>query len=350
MLDRIDAGDAFEELAREFSADTGTAANGGDLGWLGAGDSPAPEFEDALLAMNEGDVSAPVRTEYGFHLIRLDGVRTGTGQDFAEVQDELLARLREDAAAEIYSELVDELDERALESLDGLAPVAAAMGLELKTVEEFTRSGGMPLGYNPQLVDTVFSLEVLEDGENSPVLEIEEGRAVVVEVTDHRLPEVLPLEEVREQIEAQLRRDEAIVLAAAAGETLISRLNSGEDADALAGELELEWSRPRGLRRGSPDVPADLSAAVFRAARPPSGESAPYTGQILASGDFAVYRVAKVNPGQPGDYSVEDRNQRKDQLASRLGGAQASAVVEALVDEADIRITPDLTGTDSGQL
>jgi len=354
LRQRLLAGESFSELAAQYSADTGTSGSGGDLGWLGAGDSPAVEFEDALFALAENEVSEPVRTEYGFHLIRLDGTRAGDVLDFDSVRESLLVRLREDAAADVYGALVDELDELALESLDGLAPVAETMGLELGRVENFTRSGGLPLGYNPQLVDAVFSFEVLEDGENSPVIDLGEGRAVVVQVTEYRSAAPKPLDEVRDEIVAQITGDEAVLLAAAAGEQLIAGLNAGGEPAALLKPLGLDWQRAEKLRRGATDIDADLSAAIFRAPKPEmlsgSDLGRGYQGLLLASGDYAVFRVLAVQPGQPELYAMEDRDLRKGQLASRLGGGQATAVVEALTEDADIRVTPDLIGSQADVL
>lgn len=347
---RAAGGEEFALLAAEFSADTGSAETGGDLGWLGSGDSPAPEFEEALFSLAEGEVSEPVRTDFGFHIIRLDGVRAGDTLEFENVRDELTARLREDVAAEIYGEQLDELDERALESLDGLAPVAEAMGLELQQVENFTRSGGEPLGFDPALVDLAFSLELLEDGENSPAIEIAEGRAVVVQVTDYRQPQTRPLSEVKTEIEAQLRGDEAIALVGRAGGEMVENLNAGADIAADMSARGLAWSTQEAFRRGGTELPADLAAAVFQAPKPGMEGADSYFGRVLASGDYAVYRILAVNSGAPEDYSLEDRDIRKRQLAERLGGGHANAVVEALVTEANINITPNLIGNQDGLL
>jgi len=344
------AGESFDQVAAEYSADTGTSTSGGDLGWLGSGDSPAAEFEDVLFVLEETEISDPVRTEYGFHLIRLDGIRAGNAQEFSEIQEELVARLKEDTAADVYSELLDELDERALESLNGLKSVAEALNLELAKVDQFTRSGGLPLGYDPQLVDVVFSLEVLEDGENSPVIDLGDGRAVVVHVTEHRMPVAIPLEDVRETILEQLLTDESIVAAAEAGVQLVEELNAGATEQESVKPFSAEWVTSENIERGSPDIPADLVAEIFSAPKPSMVTGPGYQGLILASGDFAVFKVSQVNPGQPEIYSVEDRNQRKTQLANRVGGAQASATIENLVKNAKIRITPDLVGGESDLL
>jgi peptidyl-prolyl cis-trans isomerase D len=341
---RLDAGEEFAALATQYSADTGSAANGGSLGWLSAEDAPAPEFEEALFALSVGEVSAPVRTEFGFHLIRLDGLRAGKSQSFADIQDDLILRLSENEAADLYAERVDELDDRSLESLNGLAPVAEALGVELGTVASFTRNGGLPLGSTPDLVSAVFSIEVLEDGENSPVIDMGEGRAVVVRVVEYRPAEVLPLETVSAVIEQQLRSEASISLAATAGSALVAELNSAPGPDAVVLPADAQWQQVADIRRGTQEISVDLAAAVFSAPKPQSMDVPYYSGLLLASGDFAVYTVAASRPGNPELYTQEDRDLRKQQLAGRLGGSQATALVEQLVTDASVGVTGDLLG------
>lgn len=341
---KIVAGESFNELAAQYSADSGTADNGGSLGWLGSGDSPAPEFEEALFALSAGGISEPVRTQFGWHIIRLDGLRAGTGKVFAEVEAELIQRLRENEAAEVFAERVDELDDRSLESLDGLAPVAEDMGLQLAAVENFTRNGAEPLGFSPDLIASVFSLEVLEDGENSPVIDLGEGRAVVVRVTDYRPSEARPLEEVRGSIIEQLTKEESIKLAAAAGDAAVAELNAGVGSAALGLPGTVIWTQQEGIRRGDRELPPDLAAEVFRVAKP-AGNAADYHGLLLASGGYAIFRLTDFQPGEPANYSQDERDLRKQQLAGRLGAAHITAVIEDLVTDASVSVADDLLGT-----
>jgi peptidyl-prolyl cis-trans isomerase D len=343
---RLDAGEAFDALAAQYSADTGSAGTGGNLGWLGAGDAPSQEFEDALFTLKNGEVSEPVRTEFGFHLVRIDGLREGTAESFADVREELLLRLRENAAADAYADRIDELDERALESMDGLASVAEILEVELGRVASFTRSGGLPLGLTPDLISAVFSLEVLEDGENSPIIDLGDGRAVVVRVAEYRPSEVRPLDAVSDEIEGQLRAEESIALAAVAGADIVARLNERTAPDAVTLPPGVQWQQAEQFRRGAQELPVDLAAAIFRAPKPDAISGPGYQGLLLASGDFAVYKITDSQPGNPALYGQEDRDLRKQQLAGRLGGSQATAMVEALVIDASIGVTGDLLGAE----
>jgi peptidyl-prolyl cis-trans isomerase D len=341
---RLDGGESFAELAALYSADSGTAANGGSLGWLSSEDSPAPEFEEALFALTTGEVSGPVRTQFGLHIIRLDDLRSGTGKQYAEVEGELMQRLRENAAADVFAEQVDELDDRSLESLDGLAPVAEAMGLQLGEIKSFTRNGGEPLGVSADLVASVFSLEVLEDGENSPVIDLGEGRAVVVRVLEYRPSEVRSLEEVSASILESLSKEESIRLAAAAGLAVVDQLNNGVGRSALDLPAGAEWQQAADVRRGARELSPDLAAEVFRVAKP-TAAAGDYHGLLLASGDFSIFRLTGLKSGEPANYSQEERDIRKQQLAGRLGAAQVTALMEELVNEASVSVVGDLLGT-----
>ncbi len=344
LRDRIDSGEDFSELAREYSTDSFSANKGGELGWLGVGEEPAAEFAAALVGLQPGEVSAPVKTEYGYHLIKLIDVRANDKITYDSVRDELLTRMRENQAIDLYDQQYDELDELSLESLDGLSSVASTMGLELQTLTGFGRNGSLPLGDSLDLVDIVFSLEVLDDGENSRVIELADGRAVVVRVVGHQLPELKPLEQVADAITALLRSNEAMLLAATAGNELVSQLDAGADPVAFAEENSTEWTAIEELRRGGQDLPADLSAAVFKAPPATGDDASEYRGLLLASGDYAIYQVTAINKGKPGIYGVEIRDQRKQGLAQQLGSSQLNAMIASLSESADTSVTDNLLG------
>jgi len=252
---------------------------------------------------------------------------------------------RNDSPADRFAELLEELDERALESLDGLTPVAEAMQLELKQVDEFTRNGGGDLGFDPNLVDITYSLEVLEDGENSPVITLDDGRAVVVRVTEHRPPTTRPLEEVADGIRAELEREDALAIGALKVADKVARLNNGEAAGLVLADTGLSFATQEGLRRGDDSVPPELVAAVFRA---PVSEGLDYATQLLSSGGYAIYRVTAVTPGTPDDFLLEDRDARKEQLAVRLGSGQATGIVETLINDARVTMAADFLENELG--
>ncbi len=340
LRQRLIAGESFEALAEEYSDDSGSAADGGDLGWV-ATDDFVSEFSDSLFSLALGELSEPVKTEFGFHVIRLEEIREGSQKTYADVRNELISELRTQRGEELFYGRVEMLDDLALESLDGLSRVADEMELELQQSSAFTRGGGLPLGFSQDLIGTVFSLEVLEDRENSPVVELEDGRAVVVHVTGHRLPEIRPLDEVRTSIKEILLREQATARAQDASATVLADLQGGASLAAVAAESGLELTSTGLIRRDAEDLPADLLAAVFTTPKPHAGGPV-FSSAALSSGGFAVYQVVEVVPGRPEDLPREQRDANKDELANRAGQTQAAALVAELREQAEVKVAPNL--------
>ena len=170
VVARLDAGESFEDLAAEISEDPGTSGQGGDLGWLSRGTGA---FQDAVFDMELGEVRGPVKSEFGYHIIRLDDIREGEVRTFDSVRDELAAEYRVSQAEELFFDAAEELDALAFDAFDELASVAQDMGLPLNTFEGLTRTGtSSPFPVADPAIQTAFSTEVLELGENSRLVEI----------------------------------------------------------------------------------------------------------------------------------------------------------------------------------
>jgi len=340
LITRLDQGESFAALAGEYSADPVSAAEGGNLGWARPGDYPEA-FEAALFELEIGQVSAPVRTEFGIHLIRLEELRTGAQQTFAEVRDQLYEELLEQRATDRYYALADRVDDLALENPGNLSSVAEQAGLELKVAETFTRSGGEPLGFSSALVDAAFSVAVLEDGENSTLIELSDERAVVISVAEHRGPALRPFEEVRDTVAEALRIDAGVELAGERGAQLLARLEAGDSFEDVATEFELVVPQAKVLTRSAPDVSPEVLAAIFRAPRP-AGDSPAYHSARLVNGAYAVYRLDAVTPGRPDAIPQQQRDQRKQLLAQQAGGNAAAAMVADLRAKAKVLVAPGL--------
>jgi peptidyl-prolyl cis-trans isomerase D len=340
LSSKIVAGENFEDLAREFSNDTVSAEDGGSLGWAGRGDYPEP-FEEALFALEKGQVSEPVRTEFGYHLIRLDDVRAGSQQPFEEVREELSEELRRQKAADRYYAIADSVDDLALENAGSLDEVAAESGLEVKRLDVFTRSGGDPLGYSAALVDAAFSVAVLEDRENSPLIELADDRAVVIRVVDYRPTTLRPFAEVRAEVESAYRLKQAAELAQSRGQAMLAGLQAGDDLAALAAQYSMDAPAAVLLGRGANDISPEVLAAVFRAPKPAEGVAVS-EGVALSSGGYAVFRLEEVIPGRPELIPQQQRDERKAQLAQQDGGLAATAVIAELRNSADVVVLQGL--------
>ena len=340
LSQRLAAGEEFETLAREYSDDPVSAEQDGDLGWSGPGDF-VEAFEKSLFSLTEGEISEPVRTEFGYHLIRLDEVRAGTQRTYEEVHDELLSELQLQEAADQFYTLAEQIDDLALENPDSLDEVAAASGLELQQIDNFTRAGGEPLGYDQVLVDTAFSIEVLEDGENSPLIEIGDDRAVVVHAGEYRPSRLEDFDQVKNAVSETVGLQEAAAKARVEGEAMLARLQGGEAFDELAKEYELGLVDAQQLNRSTDEVDAGLLADIFRTPKPVADRPI-FRGLALGSGGYAVFRLDAVRAGRPDEIPQQERDQRKQLLARQLGSAATAALIEDQRADASVFIAPDL--------
>lgn len=333
---RVLAGEDFATLAREHSDDEVTAKEGGDLGWV-TQDMMVPQFSEALFALEPGQVSEPVRTEFGLHLIQLEDKRGGEVQPFEEVRDELMQELKQRRADALYYERAEQLGQRAFESRDSLAPVAEELGLTVQRVEGVTRRQGQGIAAEARVRDAAFSPEVIEDGANSDVIEIGTGRAVVLRVVDRKPETLRPLEEVRGEIEAALRAEGARARAAEVATNALERLKGGASLEALAQELGVEYHAPEFLpRQGNP---IEVARAVFAAPKPVAG-SPQHGSTALGNGDQVVYAITDVRPGRMLAQDDEERERRARELGAARGNAELAAYITALESEASVVVPP----------
>lgn len=219
LRQRINAGAQFEDLAKEYSDDFATRELGGDLG-LNTHGNFVESFDEALFSLQEGQVSSPVETEYGVHLIRLDAVVKPAVRDIASMRDELMAEIRVAKAEPAYAELLQELSNIAF-SAESLQDIAAALQLQVEESAAFTREQGSGIAAEASVRQMAFSDNVLLDKEISPVVELGD-RALVMVIASHVESSVLPLDDVRDQVTAGWRREQALALARGRAEAIVA--------------------------------------------------------------------------------------------------------------------------------
>ena len=338
---RLDAGEDFAELARQYSDDPGSAQSGGDLGWAGSGTYVAP-FERALFAQAAGEISAPVKTEFGYHIIQLQELRAGARKSFEDVRDELLREATARGSQDQFYALTEKMDDAALESPGSLAPVALAADRPVQRIETFTRAGEGPFAGNRRVIDAAFSAALLEDGENSALIEAAEGHAVILRVAQHRPVKLRPFAEVRAEVEAGYRRGRAAELVKERGEALLEKARGGADFSLAAAEAGATLVAPsQVLARGATEAPADLVARIFRTTRPAPGKST-YDGLSLADDRYAAFRLEEVVPGDPAAIPREQRDARKGLLGRQTAVSEVTGLAAELREAADVVIAPTL--------
>ncbi|MDO9623875.1 MAG: SurA N-terminal domain-containing protein [Pseudomonas sp.] len=329
---RLQQGEDFAALAKEFSDDPGSAANGGDLGYAGPGVYD-PVFEEALYALSEGEVSAPVRSDFGWHLIKLLAVQAPEVPSFASLQDKLVRDLKTRKLEQRFVEVSKQLEDAAFEASD-LAQPAQELGLQIKVTETFGREGGEGLAANRQVIQAAFSAEVLADGSNSNAIELDPNTVVVVRVKEHKKPEQLALEQVQEGIRAQLTKVRATEAAKAEGEALLTSLSDGKTPIEQAGS-EQSWQVVEAATRSQDGVEPEVLQAVFRMPKPSAAGQSTFAGVSLGNGDFVVVRLNGVSEPQA-SLADEEKLMYSRFLASRSGQQDFAAFRKQLEAKADI--------------
>ncbi|MHA3884479.1 SurA N-terminal domain-containing protein [Stutzerimonas degradans] len=323
---RLQAGEDFAALAKEFSQDPGSASEGGDLGFAGR-DVYDPAFEEALYALQEGQVSAPVQTEFGWHLIKLLGVQSPEIPSFDSMKPELVRELKAQQVEQRFVEASKQLEDSAFEASD-LAQPAQELGLTVQTTPAFPREGGEGIAANRQVIQAAFSDEVLVDGANSSVIELDPNTTVVVRVKQHLEAKALELDQVRDTIVQQLQRSKAAEKARSEGEELLTKLRDGQ-------VVERQWQVVEAATRNQEGVQPAVLQAVFRMPKPVAKDQPTYSGMSLANGDFVVLRLNGVNEPEQVLSDAERDNYRRF-LASRVGQQDFAAYRQKLQEQAEI--------------
>ena len=303
--ERLANGEEFAVLATELSQDPGSAALGGDLGMMTKGSFDSA-FEEGLWALEQpGEVSEPVRSEFGYHLIQLKEIGTVEVPTFDEERAGILARLRSEAAADAFDLAMDDLERRAFEERYELTATAAAINATVQTVQGITQQSqdqASPWKYaeNPEMIDSLYSPEGL-DGENSPVVMVSDGVAVVARVSQYNASEERSLEEVRDSIRESLKLESALSQIEADKLDALSQLQAGDSVSAVATGLGERWQRAELATRagGTPQGPANIPQAVLNEAfalpRPVSGGKS--VGSITGPEGSSLVVVTRVLAG-----------------------------------------------------
>jgi peptidyl-prolyl cis-trans isomerase D len=332
--ERILAGEAFEAVAKELSEDAGSAATGGDLGFMSRG-TLVPEYEAVAWSLAPGEVSEPVSTAFGVHLIKLLEVRFEEFPALEARRAEIVASLRRSAAEEIYVERVGELDQFAFEVPDSLDPVAARFGLEVVQVEGLERDSGSGVFADSRLRAAAFSDEVLDKGFNSRA--IDSGSvAVVLRVDRHHPAERRPFEAVAAGIREELVREQAEVLAREAAMQALDRLLAGEGTAAVAQAAGLEWTVLEKSRRTAAGVDPAILRAAFDLPRPTASARSARSVDVAPSG-VAVVIVSAVYDGDYAAMSDAERAQLRLQWSQSVGNLEFAALFESAREAASIK-------------
>ena len=331
---RVLGGEDFSTLAKELSEDPGSGSAGGDLGVAGRG-AFVSDFEDVLWSLATGDVSLPFQTEFGVHLVKLVEIEAVEFPSFDDEQSAMRETLLTERAGRLFEERLAAVDKLAFEETDSLQPIADTHALEIKTVEGLTRSEGAGVFASTKVRQRVLEIDVIDNGFNSRPILIEDTHAVVVRLVDRTASKQRSLNEVREQIIAQLKQDKVDEQVLTMVRDTVVRLENEESASDVAARVGATWVRSDDATRAVDNVPTPILQQAFELAVP--GERSRSVGETqLEDGKRAIVLVTNANLGDFGATTEFERLQLTDQLTDFFGQRDFEGLIQTLRSDASI--------------
>lgn len=318
---------AFADIAKANSQDPGSAVNGGDLGSFKRGDMTKP-FSDAVFAMKVGDISGPVESEFGLHIIKLTGITEAKAPSFESQRAQLENDLKRSAAGKAFAALAEEFNNKAFEQSESLKAAAEVAKAPVQQSEWITRGGaGDARLNNPKLLQSMFSEDVLKNKRNTEAVEVSPGRLVVARLLEHKPSAVRPFEQVEVEIATRLKRQRLAQLAAQEGRAALESLRQGKD-------VGVAWGAPQMISFSNPIK--ELSEEVRKQVLRTDVSKLPAFAGVETPAGYALIRVTRVV--EPEKIDVEKEKNLALTLQQAQGQEQNLAFLASLKQKADIKL------------
>lgn len=338
IRERLNKGEDFATVAKETSGDPVSARVGGDLGFMNK-DAMEPNFAKAALVLKQGEVSAPVKTSFGYHLIKVTEFVPSQYKPFDEVKDELRKTFQHNVAENKFYDLGQTLTEQAFEHPDSLEAAAKALNLKVEQVGPFTRDAGEGVASEASVRAAAFTEEVL-NGKNSDPVELGNEKALVLRVKEHQPASDKPLAEVKEAIVAKLRDQDARKEAAQKVQELVKLVRDGKSLEDAAKTMNFAVAKGAAVRRNDPKLDPALLSALFKAPRPVDGKPVPESAE-LKNGDQVVFAVLSVKDGPTGGTDAKELESAREFLSNTEGQREFASFVGRLREIADVQVKPE---------
>ncbi|MBE2210130.1 MAG: SurA N-terminal domain-containing protein [Xanthomonadaceae bacterium] len=337
LAQQANGGADFAQLARANSGDPGSKAQGGDLGWISRGSGMPKPFEDAVFALQAGQVSAPVKSDFGWHVIKLDEVKAGTRKTFEEARAQLEAEATASAGERAYNDLLSALVDDLMKNPSGFAEAAAKHGLIVQKTGPVPKGGGEGIAASPAVQRDAFSEVRIQDGTVSDPIDIGTDHSVLLRVVEHTPERAIPLAQVRDRVIADIRADRAGKATADAAKAMAAAAGKGESLATLASARGLSVEPFKGVTRNAPAPTPEATKAVFDAPRPQPDK--PSTGAVvLPDGSWMVFKIDAVTPANPAEVPPAQLAGMREQLSAAAAEQTAKAYVAELRKHHKIRV------------
>ena len=333
VKDRIDGGEDFSDLALELSIDTVSAEQGGDIGYSDGSAFPA-EIEGVLNLLVLNEVSSPVVSEFGVHLVKLTQEADNSFPSFEEAKSRLERELTSSEVERIYAERLQNLSNLAFETGD-LQTIEEELSLQIQRTDPVSRSGGSGIFSNLDVVDAVYSDEVLLDGNNSDVIELSDSQSLVVRLFEFREASVRPLAEVDAEIAVMIRTQMEQEAVQEIGNQLLAALEDGRPIEDLLSQNDLTWITETAIERNSFAVNREIVNEVFSLPKP--DEQTSRSNLTLSNGTFVLIELSQVNEGSIDSIPEEQIVSLADSIKTDLGNNDFQALMSSLRNNSEIQ-------------
>jgi peptidyl-prolyl cis-trans isomerase D len=333
LKSRIDNGESFDDLAAEFSDDGGSAPYGGDIGYSTGNNFPE-QVEAALKELDVDEVAEPVVSDFGVHIVKLTELNAVEIEPFEALAEQIKSDLQSEQSEALYLERMEELANLAFESFDLETP-AAELGLDINVTDLFSRQGGTGVAATTAFINAAFSPEVLEDDLNSDLITISEDISVVLHLNEYLPPEIRPLDEVRVQVELELRQQKVTEMVESQGEELLTALDAGEDITAQLESLELSWTEREDVARDNTELSSDVLSWLFSLPSPAEGETV-REGTLLNPTVYIIAEILNSTPGSLDDLEEIERQSLSAYIFQQSGRDDRANLMDNLINQAKI--------------
>lgn len=348
LLERIEGGESFAEIAKKESDDPGSSAQGGDLGYFGK-NIMDPAFESTVFAMKEGDVSDPVKTSFGYHIIKLEKIRPGSHKPFEQVRDELIDIFTKQKAEDQFFDQSETLANLVYEQPDSLDAVSELMKLEIKNTALFDDSGSAAsnklggqsgeedITNNMKLVQIAFSNDVLKKNYNSEPIEMDTNHLVVIRLKAHQEQKQKELAVVKDDIKFVLKKDIASDLAVASGEKMVKRLKDGGDIATEIKTLGIVWQDKKFIKRQERNIEGLVVETIFKLNKP-KDNAVVTDGLKVRNGDYVIYQFFATKMPDASKIEKAERDRLSKELTAVYSNKEFDNFLASLKQNASVQV------------